>query len=134
MMNFRNTFICIAPDCPESTGIEPPARGGKIPIHLIHLNLLRENPYRYTHEELVLEGEVRREPATGETRAEILARIRAKPLPCLRTSALPKRYGWGIHFDAEGKIAAFPAGSAEYRKLAADDGIARVAAMRSKRA
>lgn len=133
MKSFRNTFIRISPDCPETEGIEPPVRGGKVPVHLIHLRLLREKPYHHTHESLILEGELSREPATGETRAEALARLRAKPLPCLRTSALPKRYGWGFHFDPEGKIAAYPAGSKEYRKLLQDKEIHQVAAVRSKR-
>lgn len=133
MTGFRNTFIRISSDCPETSGIEPPVRGGKVPVHLIHLNLLRERPYHYTHEALIAEGELRREASTGETKREILARIRSKPLPCLRTSALPKRYGWGFHFDHAGRIAAYPAGSPEYGKLEADQGVAQVMAVRSKR-
>lgn len=133
-MTFLNTFIRIAADCPESAGIEPPVRGGKKPVHLIHLELLRDRPYHFNHEQLLVEGELRREPNSGETRKEIQARLRAKPLPCLRTSQLAKRYGWGLHFDADGKIAAYPAGSADYKKMAADRDIDQVPAMRSKRA
>lgn len=132
-MSYRNTFIRIAADCPEQEGVEPPVRGGKKPVHLIHLELLRAKPYHFTHEALVAEGELRREPSTGETRKEILARLRTKPIPCLRTSPLAKRYGWGIHFDKKGKIAAYPAGSAEYAKLATDPELGQVLAMRSKR-
>ena len=84
-MIYRNTFIRIATDCPEPEGVEPPARGGKKPVHLIHLELLRAKPYHFTHEALVAEGELRREPSTGETRKEILARLGTKPIPCLRT-------------------------------------------------
>jgi hypothetical protein len=75
-----------------------------------------------------------REPSTGETRDQILARIRSKSLPCLRCSPLAKRYGWGFHFDAEGKIAVHPAGSSSYKKLAADRSLEQVPAMRSKKA
>jgi hypothetical protein len=133
MRSFRNTFIRIAADCPETEGIEPPSRGGKKPVHAIHLDLLRKRPYFFTHEELIAEGELLREPPTGESKKEILARLRSKPLPCLRTSALAKRYGWGIHFDPHGKIAIYPAGSAEYEKLASDPTIDQAPAMRSKR-
>lgn len=133
-MSYHNTFIRLADDCPERAGIEPPSRGGKKPVHSLHLELLRAKPYSYTHEELIAECELRREPSTGETKKEILSRLRAKPIPCLRTSALPKRYGWGIHFDEKGRIAAYPAGSAEYAKFAGDSTISQVLAVRSKRA
>ena len=132
-MDLRNTFIRIAPDCPESAGIEPPVRGGKKPVHLIHLELLRAKPYKLGHEDLIVEGELRREPPGVESKAEIRERLRQKPIPCLRTSALGKRYGWGIHFDEKGKIAVYPAGSAEYRKFAEDPGIEQTVAMRSSR-
>ncbi|MEK7949631.1 DUF6157 family protein [Luteolibacter soli] len=133
-MTFRNTFVRIAADCPESAGIEPASRGGKKPVHLIQLELLRSAPHHFTHESLVVESELLREPPTGETRAEILSRIRSKPLPCLRCSPLAKRYGWGFHFDDDGKIGVHSAGSASYAKLAADSRLDQVLAMRNKRA
>ena len=133
-MSFRNTFVRIAPDCPEATGVEPPSRGGKKPLHLVQLELLRSAPHYFSQETLVVESELLREPSTGESRDQILARIRSKPLPCLRCSALAKRYGWGFHFDAEGKIAVHAAGSASYKKLTADPSLEQVPAMRSKRA
>jgi hypothetical protein len=133
-MTFLNTFVRTAPDCPESAGIEPACRGGKKPVHLIQLELLRSAPHHFTHESLVVESELLREPSTGETRAEILSRIRSKPLPCLRCSPLAKRYGWGFHFDGEGKIAVHAAGSKAYQKLAADPKLEQVPAIRSKKA
>lgn len=133
-MTFRNTFIRIAADCPESTGIEPPSRGGKKPVHLIQLELLLGRPHHFTHESLVVESELLREPPTGESPAEVLTRIRSKPLPCLRCSPLAKRYGWGFHFDGDGKIAVHPSGSKAYQKLAADSHLDQVPAMRSKKA
>jgi hypothetical protein len=119
-MTFRDTFVRIAADCPEASGIEPPCRCGKKPVHLIQFELLLGQPHHFTHESPVVESELLREPPTGETRAEVLGRIRAKPLPYLRCSPLAKRYGWGFHFDGEGKIGIHPAGSGSYRKLAAD--------------
>jgi hypothetical protein len=132
-VTFRNTFVRIAADCPEAGGIEPPSRGGKKPVHLIQLELLLGQPHHFTHESLVVESELLREPPTGETRAEVLGRIRAKALPCLRCSPLAKRYGWGFHFDGEGKIGIHAGGSESYRKLAADPQLNQVAAMRNKR-
>jgi len=62
----------------------------------------------------------------------------ATPRACLRSSDLGKRYGWGIHADADGRLAVYAVGSAEYGALAAGtapDGspVTVKAAMRSSR-
>ena len=38
---------------------------------------------------------------------------------CLRSSDLGKRYGWGIHADADGRLAVYAVGSDAYEALAA---------------
>lgn len=53
--------------------------------------------------------------------------------PCLRSSPLAKRYGWGFHYDAEGRVALVPVGSPEYEAFVTDDSLTVVKAMRSKR-
>jgi hypothetical protein len=54
----------------------------------------------------------------------------------MRASALPKKYGWGVHYDSAGRLALFAMESDEYRGFAAGAvrGIKVVAALRSKRA
>jgi len=52
----------------------------------------------------------------------------------MRSSPLAKRYGWGIHNNAEGKIALFGLETDEYKKMVADKGLKIVKAMRSKKA
>jgi len=37
-----------------------------------------------------------------------------KNQPCLRTSTLTKKYGWGIHFNNKGKAALYSKDSVEY--------------------
>jgi hypothetical protein len=54
--------------------------------------------------------------------------------PHLRVSALAKRYGWGIHNNAEGKIALIAVQSPEYKRLMKDPRITKVKAFRSTRA
>jgi hypothetical protein len=49
----------------------------------------------------------------------------SKGHPHLRVSALPKRYGWGIHNNAEGKIALIAVESPEYKQLMNDPGITK---------
>lgn len=133
-MTYQNTFVQLAQDCPETRAIEPPLRGKAVPVHYLQLEILREAPYRYTHEELVVESELRRHSESKETRAEILKRVRAKPLPCLRCSALAKRYGWGFHFDEKGRVAVVPAGTPEYRTFENRGDLQQVYAMRTSKA
>ncbi len=56
------------------------------------------------------------------------------PSACLRASSLAKRFGWGIHADAEGRVAIYAVDSKRYQAFARDPAIAQVRAMRSKRA
>lgn len=58
----------------------------------------------------------------------------SKGQACFRASPLTKRYGWGVHSNAEGKIALYAVGSEEYQKLSEDQALKHLKAMRSKRA
>ncbi|WP_313640454.1 DUF6157 family protein [Paenibacillus sp.] len=40
--------------------------------------------------------------------------IRVADHPCLRASLLPKRFGWGVHYNTEGKISLYGKESPEY--------------------
>ena len=51
----------------------------------------------------------------------------------MRSSPLSKRYGWGVHSDAEGKIAIYALESDDYRKLCKDNKLEHKKAMRLKR-
>ena len=53
---------------------------------------------------------------------------------CLRASSLGKRFGWGVHADAEGRVALYAVDSKRYQALAADPKLAQTRAMRTKRA
>jgi hypothetical protein len=68
-----------------------------------------------------------------QQRAAIQELLFAKPYPCLRASPLPKKYGWGIHHDAQGCLALVAVESAAYRKFAASKQLKVVKAMKSKR-
>jgi hypothetical protein len=57
----------------------------------------------------------------------------AKPQACLRTSPLVKQFGWGIHHDADGRIALVDPQSDTYRRLLADASVKKTPGMRSKR-
>ena len=57
----------------------------------------------------------------------------SKGQPCFRASPLTKRYGWGVHYDQDGKMAIFGAESAEYKKLSKDKSLQVIKAMKSKK-
>lgn len=58
-----------------------------------------------------------------------------KSQACLRASMLPKKYGWGLHFDRAGKIALFGVESLDYQKylLKKGDELKILPAMRNSR-
>jgi len=136
-MNYVNTFIQVAPDCPVKAAVIPPARGGKKSIPLLEYEMLSGSPYRFTQEEILFEVHARHkgipESELKSHRKELWEDFYSKPRACLRASSLPKKYGWGLHFNAEGKTALVPMESLEYRQFASNKNITQLLAMRSKR-
>lgn len=138
-MAYTHTFVQVSKDCPVSRAVVPVARGQRTPIHLIQYDLLSQDPYTYTHQELIFEVHVRRkgiEPSERQARrAEIWQALFKKGHPCLRTSALTKRYGWGAHYNEEGKIALYAVESEPYQHFTqANDGSTKLlTAFRNKR-
>src|SRR4051794_27495346 len=137
-MGYKDTFITVASDCPATRGTVPVFRGDRKPVHILQYELLAGRPYRLTHADLLFEVHVRHKglPATErEARGQaIRAELLEKPHPCLRASLLPKKYGWGVHYDEHGRIALYPMESQEYRRLSRDGGATLVVtALRSKR-
>jgi hypothetical protein len=51
----------------------------------------------------------------------------------MRASPLTKKYGWGVHYDGQGKIAICAVDSQAYRRFVEDQNIKKYFAMRSKR-
>lgn len=131
--NYQNTFIEIAEDCKVIQGEIPPTKGDKKTVANLQFDMLYDNPYMYTSDE-VLFGvfAVRKEFEKGEL-DEQRAHYFSKGQPCFRASPLTKSYGWGIHSNAEGKIAIYGAETKEYKNFQADDSIKKVKAMKSKR-
>lgn len=130
--NYFNTLIEIAEDCPVDAGQVPPMKAKKSVANLQY-EWLADHPYEYTSDE-VLFGVVAQRKGYGDDVIEAERhRYFSKGQPCFRASPLTKRYGWGVHANAEGKIAIFGAYSAEYAALIADDTVVKKKAMRSKR-
>ncbi len=130
--NYRETFIEIAEDCPAEHAVEPPVTE-RPTIAALHYRLIAEAPYTRTSDDVIFETHAIRQEIPEAERASARAAFFTKGQPCLRSSPLGKRYGWGVHHDAEGRVALIPRESAEYARLAADPTVAHTRAMRSKR-
>lgn len=131
--NYYNTFIEIAEDCKANQGEMPPIKGDKRTVANLQFDMLYDNPYKYTSDE-VLFGvfALRKEFSKGEL-DEQKENYFSKGQACFRASPLTKSYGWGIHSNGEGKIAMYGAETKEYRKFVEEDSIKKVKAMRSSR-
>ncbi|MEO5913534.1 MAG: DUF6157 family protein [Luteolibacter sp.] len=135
-MSYTNTFIRVAQDSKTAVAVVPPERAAGKTVAAWQYELLAAHPYQLTERELYFRVHCgRKEISAREAKAqrkEILMEIFAKPQACLRASPLPKSYGWGVHYDAEGRIGLVGVESEEYRKLS-ESGLKQVYAMRSKR-
>ena len=135
-MNYVDTFIQIAPDSKALEPVVPHPRGGKRSIGCVEFDLISGNPYRFTQEEIQFLVFLERE---GISRPKKPSRHRlwdsffAQPRACLRSSPLPKNYGWGLHFDNEGKVAVVGVATPEYDRLASAK-LDQKYALRSRRA
>lgn len=130
--NYVDTFIAVAPDC-GATAAEVPPTAARASVASLQYALLHDHPYELTSDEVLFEVHAIRQGLSGSERDAEHERFFAKPQACLRASPLPKRYGWGIHHDAESRVALVPLGSPEYEALASRDDLAQKAAMRSSR-
>ncbi|MFS0732451.1 DUF6157 family protein [Microbacterium sp. 1P10UB] len=131
--NYVDTFIAVAPDSPAESATEPAHREPPT-IAELHYELIAGHPYRYTSDDVVFETHARRAGIPEEEREAARAAFFSKGQPCLRSSPLGKRLGWGTHHDAEGRVALVAVESDDYARLAADASLTQTRAMRSSRA
>lgn len=132
--NYKNTFIQVAEDCPASQAEIPPIKGDKKSIANLEFEILSQNPYKFTSDDVIFTVYAQRNDLSEAELDSARATFFSKGQPCMRSSALTKRYGFGIHNDAEGKIALYGMDTKEYEQFSTDKNIAQVKAMRSKRA
>jgi Family of unknown function (DUF6157) len=129
--NYYDTFIEIAEDCPISMAEIPPQKGDDKTVANLQFDMIMHNPYKYTSDELIFGIHTLRNGLSNndDERATFFSKGQA----CLRASPLAKRYAWGVHHNAEGKVAIYPAESEDYQKFVADVALKHTKAMRSKR-
>jgi Family of unknown function (DUF6157) len=136
-LHITKTFVVVADDCRACLGTVPAPKGGKATVAVLEHGLLSAHPYRYTLEDLIFEVHLARNEISRDERetrgAEIRAELFKKSHACMRASPLTKSYGWGAHYDENGRLAIYPRESPEYARLSKANGLDVVKAMRSKR-
>lgn len=130
--NYTNTFIEIAEDCPAKTGQIPPIKNKKT-IANIQYEIISRNPYKFTSDEILFQVYAERNDLPKSEYESARKELFSKSQACLRSSPLAKRYGWGLHFNNEGKIALFGVETDKYENFANDENLKNLKAMRSKK-
>ena len=133
-MNYYDTLVEVADDCPVSAAQVPQARGGKKTKAVVEYELLVRHPYTYTEEDIAFEVYAVLHDIPKANWPTKRKKFLSKGHPHLRVSALAKRYGWGIHNNGEGKIALVAVESPKYKRLMKDRRTTKVKAFRSTRA
>ena len=133
-MNYYDTLIEVADDCPVTEAQVPRARRAKKTKALVEYELVVSRPYKYTEEDIAFDVYAVLHEIPKAIWLEERKQFLSKGHPHLRVSALPKRYGWGIHNNSEGKIALIAVESPLYKQLLNDPRITKIKAFRSTRA
>lgn len=132
--NYTGTYIHVAEDCPVEAAERPPFSDKAPTVAALQYALISERPYELTSDDVLFEVYATRQAIPAEKRSAAREAFFAKDQACLRSSPLAKRYGWGIHHDADSRVSLVPLGSDDYEALAADPAVRQLNAMRSKRA
>ncbi|WP_373512680.1 DUF6157 family protein [Persicitalea sp.] len=132
--NYYNILIEVADDCPVKVAEAPPIKGNRKSVANLQFEMVQKHPYQFTSDDVLFDIFAQRQDLSESEREEARKKFFSKGQPCFRASPLPKRYGWGVHSDAKGKIALLAVESGEYQKLVDDKNTQHTKAMRSKRA
>lgn len=136
-MSYHQTLIAVADDCPVARSVVPAPRGGTRTVAVVQYELLADRPYHLTQEDVLFASWLERQAGADALAEPEVAALRerffAKEQPCLRASPLPKKYGFGLFFDRQGRVALCPMESDEYRRLVAGGGAGDVAVLKALR-
>lgn len=131
--NYYNTFIEIADDCPNSNGEIPPTKAETKTVANIQFEMVIKNPYKFTSDDVLFQVFADKNDLIESEYKEAREQFFSKGQPCFRASPLAKRYGWGVHYDHEGKMAIYGVETSEYQKLARDKNLKVIKAMKSSK-
>ena len=131
--DYTDTFILIADDCPAPAGEIPPRKGDAVTVAGLQFEMISKNPYKFTSDDVLFHVFAVRNDLTNSELKQARLAFLSKGQPCFRASPLTKRYGWGIHYDKNGKMALYSCNSGEYRKFSLNKSLKQLKAMKSAR-
>ncbi|MNU73987.1 hypothetical protein D3C71_634780 [compost metagenome] len=131
--NYQDTFIEVAEDTKVNNGVIPSSKGDKKTVAEMQYELLSENPYKYTSDDILFQVFADRNDLTESEYEEARKQFFSKGQPCFRASPLTKTYGFGVHNDENGKMALYALETDEYQQFLNDSAITKVKAMRTSR-
>lgn len=129
--NYRNTLILPADDSKAEKSEIPVVKNEKPSVASTQYEKIGKHPYKYTSDDIVFGWFADKNDLSESELKEAREQFFSKGQPCLRTSPLAKKYGFGIHSDDSGKVKLVPMESDEFSKMLSDEKIAKVKAMRS---
>ena len=131
--NYFNTFIEVAEDTKANAGTIPPSKGDKKTIAQMQYDLISRHPYKYSSDEILFQIFAERNDLIRSDLKAAREDFFSKGQACLRASPLTKTYGFGVHNDANGKVAIYGVETPGYEKCVADKNLKKVKAMRTTR-
>ena len=131
--NYQNCFIEIAEDCPAKKGTIPPVKNTGQTTATIQYDILSNNPYKYTSDEVLFTCYIKKHEINKNDTAKIKEHFFSKGQACFRASPLTKQYGWGVHYNNEGKMALYGCETAKYKTFSKDKTLKILKAIRSKK-
>lgn len=129
--NYYNTFIEVAEDSKAAEGNKPAVKGTQKTVAEIQYALIAGHPYTHTSDEVLFKVYAQRNDFAKAEYEKARTAFFSKGQPCFRASPLTKTYGYGIHFNEEGKMALYGVETPEYQAFLADTEVKKVKAMRS---
>jgi Family of unknown function (DUF6157) len=114
--NYINTFIAVAEDTLATCGTVPAVKDPPTVAALAYAKIYQE-PYVHTSDDILFGVFATRQGIALPKQAAARRQFFEKAQACLRASDLPKRYGWGIHFDEHGRVALVAMESAAYKSF-----------------
>jgi Family of unknown function (DUF6157) len=132
-MSYKNTLITISEDSKVTSAKVPVIKNGKPTIAYIEHDLINNSPYEFTQEDVQYKTYLIKNQIEAKNEAELRERFFSKSKACFRASPLVKNYGWGIHYNDQGKIAIYDVNGEKYNQLLKQDDVTKLKGMRSKR-
>lgn len=130
--NYFNTFIEVAPDTKADSGTPPPTKANKT-VAEMQYEILAAHPYQYSSDDLLFMVYAERHDILPTELADARAAYFSKGQACMRTSPLPKTYGYGVHHNEQGLIAIYGMETETYQQYVSDSNLKKIKAMKSSK-